>query len=167
MAALVNDLGTGSPNLIMRLADNGGTKWKPYDLNYKSQGNVPGGINETNWSAWNVWDQPGGKGNFYGTIVLHSDGNNSIWLGDNPYTPGDNKNRLLDFSLEGIDTGRYRLRVGSVFPSFPVRTPGEASRVSRDATANRAQHPRRKDRERSGRRRCAEGGDASVARMAH
>jgi hypothetical protein len=37
MAALVNDLGTGSPNLTMKLTAWGGSWKDKYDLNYKSR----------------------------------------------------------------------------------------------------------------------------------
>ena len=87
MAALVNDLGTGSPNLTMKLTAWGGSWKDKYDLNYKSQGNVPGGDpgqGNTTWSAWNVFDE---KNTYYGTITLHSDGKDSIWMGPEAYKP--------------------------------------------------------------------------------
>jgi hypothetical protein len=136
MAALVNDLGTGSPNLTMKLTAWGGSWKDKYDLNYKSQGNVPGGDpgqGNTTWSAWNVFDE---KNNYYGTITLHSDGKDSIWMGPDAYKPdGGNRNRLLDFTLEGIGTGIYGLWVQSVFPSFPFAP------LAKPAVDPRTQHP--------------------------
>jgi hypothetical protein len=122
-ASLVNDLGTGLPKLIMKLA-NSGDKWTPYDLDYKQVGNVPGGGDKDhNWSAWNVVDE---KKNWYGTVSLTSDGVHKIWLGDNFYKPPsvtdpNNYNRLQGLSLSELPgtLGKYKLTLTDVYPSFP------------------------------------------------
>lgn len=129
---LANYIGTGSnPNIHLELSANG-PNWAPYNINYKSVGNVPWSTDSKNqWSSWNAKDE---NGNYYGTITLNSDGNTVTWSN---YTSGSD-----GYYLDGVNFSYnskakyYQLTVQSIhqggnggggatdpFPDTPLATP--------------------------------------------
>lgn len=108
---LANYLGTGEhPHLVLELSDNG-PGWDPFTIDYQNIGNIPWSKErKKDWSAWNVKDS---DGNYYGTITLHSNGQEVTW---GNYVSGKN-----NCFLEGIhfvkneSTNTYQLTVDKIY----------------------------------------------------
>ncbi len=102
---IFNYLGTGeNPNLTMRYVKGA---WPgEWDLGY-GYTNIPK-PNLPSWSVWNVYDQPDGKGNYYGTMTIHTNDQNQIskvdWQGGTDgYTLKDVKSKYDNTSPQGIN----------------------------------------------------------------
>jgi len=125
---LANYLGTGShPQLRIELSANNGPKWQSFSIAYRGIGNIPWSSSASeDWSPWSVIDE---KGNYYGTITLHSDGAKASW---GNYAAGKNGYYLegIHFSLNS-SARAYQLTVDKIhrgsstgpFPDAPLAQP--------------------------------------------
>ena len=95
---LTNQLGTGRPELKMRLVAYGDDKWPHpkgppwYEIKYRSQNFIPGSTQgDKEWSAWNILDE---QENYFGTITLHSSVlSGAVWFPTDFYKPPENNGR--------------------------------------------------------------------------
>ncbi len=101
---IFNYLGNGkSPNLTMRYEKG---PWPgSWDLGYGytkiEKPNIP------SWSVWNVYDQPDGKGNYYGTMTINTNDDNQIsnveWKGAGPKHNCEGVKAKYDNTSHGIN----------------------------------------------------------------